>query len=505
MSSSKGVVKQDANGSWYFDVRVKKKRIKRSGFKTKKEAQKALTEAKAGKTPAKKSHPISFWDNKKLLHMRDAILPNTRTIQEAIRKACEKWDRDVNRSHFVSKFTSHFGHPPKQYIGIKAGPVENPYPEIPPNMNPVILLQKNKELEKEIEKLSKEASEQVSYRAQIEELITGVMSTNRAPDKLVIAPREEVTHHGIPTLAISDVHYGDNLSADVSLSGLPYNRKEAKRRLEYTFTKACEITQSVLAKSNSPCAVLALIGDFFGGYIRSEQRENMDIPILPAVVEMLDILIAGIDLMRSEYKFIYVPCAIGNHSRIDQKPRSIDCTFENYEWILYYMLWRHYTTLGIDNVKVVVPKNHECRFQIYNTRYLMTHGFEFKGGNGITGPLLPWMRGFQKKQQQGASVSIWSEKQKNFDVMLMGHFHQSAYLDSIIVNGPIVEMGEYAHIAQCPYAPSCSNFWFTHPRRGITLPLKIFSVRDQERHSPDDLPSDVIPVFGDGGWEKEQT
>ena len=454
------------------------------------------------KSKKKKRHVNLFWDEQKLLFMKDSILPKSRTLQEALRKATDKWKRVFDRSHFTTKFTKQFGHPPSQYVGIEVGPVENPFPGLPPSQNPIILLRKNREMEKEIEKLSKELAERSSYRAEIEEIVDGVKHSTRNTEKLVVAENVDKYVHGIPTLAIGDIHYGENLSPDVSLSGLGYSRAEAKKRLLHTFVRACEIRHSVMAKADYACIVLALLGDEFSGYIREALRENADLPILPAIPELLDILISGIDLLLKEYGKVYIPCVPGNHSRLDKKPRSINYALENYEWILYYMLRRHYRTLGIDNVKVIVPKSHEYRFQIYNTRYLMTHGFEFKGGNGITGPLLPWMRGFQKKQQQSASATIWSGKELNFDIMLMAHWHQSAFLDSIIVNGPIVEMGEYSHMAQYPYAPSCSNYWFTHPRKGVTVPLKIYAVEGQTLHGEEELVPGVVPVFGEDGWDE---
>ena len=501
---SKGVVSKNQEGLWYYDVRVNGKR-KRRTFNTKKEAQEGLKKAKAGKEDPPREHSKKFWDNKKLLQMRDEILPNSRTIQEAMRKAQDKWSRNIDRSHFVSKFTKHFGHPPKQYIGIKAGPIDNPFPDLPPNMNPVILLQKNKDLEKEIDKMSKELAEQNSYRAEIEEIVDGVKRTARKAEELFITEPTGRSFHGIPTLAMGDVHYCDNLDPNVSLSGLGYSRAEAKKRLIHTATRSCEVRHTILAKAHYKCIVLTLLGDMFSGYIREQLRENSDLPILPAITEMLDILISCIDLLRKEYGKVYVPCVPGNHSRLDKKPRSINYALENYEWILYYMLRRHYRTLGIDDVQVIVPKGHEYRYRIYNTRYLITHGFEFKGGNGITGPLLPWMRGYQKKQQQSASATMWSGIEKNFDIMVMAHFHQSAFLEflGVIVNGPIVEMGEYPMIAQYPYSPSCSNYWLTHPEKGVQIPLKIFAVKGQSIHGNDEkLPDDVVPVFGDKGWEK---
>jgi predicted phosphodiesterase len=217
-------------------------------------------------------------------------------------------------------------------------------------------------------------------------------------------------------------------------------------------------------------------------------------PLLVAVTRLLDIVTRGIDLLLEVFGKVYVTCVPGNHSRLDKKPRAKNATYDNVEWIFYYFLRKHYRDQGNENVQVEVPNTFESRIQIYNTRYLVTHGAEFRGGGGITGPLLPWMRGYQKKQQQSASVSRWTTKKLNFDILLMGHWHQAAFLEEIIVNGAIVEMGEYAHQAQFPYQPSCSNLWMTHPRHGVSIPMKVYAEEGIKRTDPG-LPADLVPVF----------
>jgi hypothetical protein len=59
--------------------------------------------------------------------------------------------------------------------------------------------------------------------------------------------------------------------------------------------------------------------------------------------------------------------------------------------------------------------------------------------------------------------------------MALGHWHRYFHGDTFVVNGPIVEMGEFAHRIQAPYAPSCSALWFTHRRKGVTIKLPVYA------------------------------
>ena len=305
-------------------------------------------------------------------------------------------------------------------------------------------------------------------------MVCGVKTLDFNPPTWVLDPSHGPTFHGIPTIAIGDIHLGEKIDGRRVLSGMDYNVAIAKRRLERTFRKTCVLmSDRVMSRAEYPGIVLALGGDLFSGNIHSELRENAELPLVLCVAELLDPIVAGIKLLLSEFKKVFVTCTIGNHSRLDKKPRYKNAAFENIEWLFYFMLQREFR--GNPNVKVVVPDSLEYRYKIYGVRYLQTHGEEFKGGTGITGPLLPWTRGTQKKQQQAASMAQWLGKPLDIDIVLMYHWHQYFHGTTFIVNGPIVEMGEYAIRNGYPYAPSCSALWITNPKLGITVKMPVYA------------------------------
>lgn len=475
MASSKGRVSRKGS-VWRFNVRVGSKRVRQSGFKTRAEAIKAMTQAKAGKKVSRNygGGAERFWTSEKFIYIRNHILPKSRTLDEALRKVETKYGKRPNRSYFSNEFKRQFGHSPKQYLGIETGPIENPFPDLPPNLNPVILLQRTKELEKEIEHLSNQIVDSKQKGDAIKELIWGFKDVRFEIPNWTTQPDQKQTVHGIPSIAMGDWHLGEQIDGKNVISGKSYNLAEADRRLERIATKTCEFVSSrVLSKSNYPGIIMPMLGDFFPGYIHDDGRGNMELPMFPLLVWAEERVTAIVKLFKSEFGRVFMPCVPGNHTRLDKKPRSKNAVYDNFEWMFYHNLAKRYQK--DPDVHVVVPDAFEVRYQVYGTRYLITHGFEFRGGTGITGPLLPWTRGFQKKQQQSCSASNWTGRDLNFDVMILGHWHQYFPSRNFIVNGALVEHNEFATQAQFPYEPACQALWLTHPKLGITIQAPVYA------------------------------
>ena len=100
---------------------------------------------------------------------------------------------------------------------------------------------------------------------------------------------------------------------------------------------------------------------------------------------------------------------------------------------------------------------------------MLTHGDSFKGGDGISGPLMPWMRGSLKASKSYSAMGM------PFDVMVMGHWHQLRYLGSIVVNGSLVGYNEYAQKMHFGFEPPQQALWLTHPARGLTFQEGVFA------------------------------
>jgi hypothetical protein len=64
---------------------------------------------------------------------------------------------------------------------------------------------------------------------------------------------------------------------------------------------------------------------------------------------------------------------------------------------------------------------------------------------------------------------------QRFDHLLIGHWHFSAMLPGVIVNGTLKGYDEFAaHVLRAKPAPPSQSMFFVHPRTGIASYWNIF-------------------------------
>jgi hypothetical protein len=108
---------------------------------------------------------------------------------------------------------------------------------------------------------------------------------------------------------------------------------------------------------------------------------------------------------------------------------------------------------------------------VFGHRYMLTHGDSLgvKGGDGIIGALGPVMRGRVKLHTSEAQIG------REFDTLIMGHWHQYLPMPGLIVNGSLKGYDEYARLfLRARYQPPIQALWFTHPRRGVTAHWPVY-------------------------------
>lgn len=270
---------------------------------------------------------------------------------------------------------------------------------------------------------------------------------------------------GIPILFLSDLHFDEIVSPDQIQGMNKFNREIAVKRLQHTFNTTINLLHNEIKDPFYDGFVLALGGDIFSGNIHEELAETNEASILQSVVALIDILIAGIELLKLKFGKVFIPCVVGNHGRLHRKPRAKNRVFDNYEWILYQFLNRHFS--NDPNVVFSIPDGSDCQFQVYNKTVLLTHGDQFRGGNGIAGIFTPLMLGMSRKQKRNASVK------RPFDIMLAGHFHQLIMTQYLIVNGTLKGYDEYAFQNNFPYEPAQQALMVIHPIHGITHQMPV--------------------------------
>lgn len=264
---------------------------------------------------------------------------------------------------------------------------------------------------------------------------------------------------GIPTLFLSDLHYDEVVNpAEIGYVN-KFNREIANARLKYTFHSAIKLLFNYMSKPKYQGIVLALGGDMVSGNIHEELRNTNEGPILESVVELTQVLIEGITFLLEHFDRVFVPCVVGNHGRLDKKPKAKNRIKDNYEWLIYQYISKHFA--DDKRVHVEVPLSPDCIFQVYDKTFLLTHGDQFKGGNGIAGIMSPLHLGLHRKQKKQSAIH------NPFDVMMLGHFHQYIHTNAMVVNGSLKGYDEYANLCNFPWEPAQQALWINHPRNGM--------------------------------------
>ena len=103
------------------------------------------------------------------------------------------------------------------------------------------------------------------------------------------------------------------------------------------------------------------------------------------------------------------------------------------------------------------------------TRYRLTHGDTFKGGDGIIGPIGPVTRGTLKRGRMASSIG------KPFDCMLIGHFHTLTWGSNCIINGSLPGFSEFAMSLSVTAEPPAQALWLTTEKHGRTIQMPVYA------------------------------
>lgn len=350
---------------------------------------------------------------------------------------------------------------------------------LPPNAEAKLTEQKLKSkteitsLKRQVEALSQSKLTASSIRKHIFKLAEA--SPN--PPNWLIDPASSKSSPGVPTLLLSDFHWGEVVDPEQVNHVNEYNLETAKQRLHTTVEKTIDICFNHTVNPDYPGIVLALGGDMVSGDIHEEIAKTNDGYTMEHVFDMFDHFVAVIDTLADKFGRVFVPTAYGNHGRNTRKPITKGAAQTNFDWMLYTMLEKHYAS--DIRVRFMVPTGYDAFYSIYGTNYLLTHGDRIgaRGGDGIIGIIGPIIRGTKKIKAH------YDTMEKHIDCVIMGHYHTYLNHQGIIVNGSLKGYDEYAMANRFNAEPPQQALWFTHPDHGITLTMSIRA--DQKPKAPE--------------------
>lgn len=304
------------------------------------------------------------------------------------------------------------------------------------------------------------------------DLVTAIDGLKANPPAWLTPKKSIKGHRGIANTISSDQHYGETVNPAEIANTNAYNIEIAKMRWKRHVDKFISLGLDQLGYLNYDGAHVWWNGDAFSGDIHEElAKTNRPTSTLACMDEMLDPVIAGLRAIRDAYGRLHISVRRGNHTRTSRKTPAKGRVKESYDWLFMRIVEREFR--GDSMVTFDIPESDDGIIEQYGTKYLATHGDQFRGGSGISGILTPLSLGNYRKARRQMSVG------QPYDVMILGHFHQYMTIPGIIVNGSAKGYDEYAYTSNFGFEEPIQAFWVTTPEHGPSFHTPIM-VADQE-------------------------
>jgi len=344
--------------------------------------------------------------------------------------------------------------------------------ELPPAQSPISQRDKvyYEDRIRDLERQIKSAHRDDLTAENVERFIFGLSNIDADPPEWLVDISGHEHGEHVPVTIWSDFHWGEVVQSD-EMNGLnAYDISIANQRLRKLVERTIRLCFHHMVSPSYPGIVVCLGGDMLSGEIHEELARTNELETPPALMDLFNGLAWALKEVADSFGRVYVPCVPGNHGRMSRKPQAKRRVFTNFDWLLYQMLRAHFAS--DDRLVFSVPPSGDAHFQVYGRRFFLTHGdaMGVKGGDGIIGALGPILRGTLKTRSSEAKAG------RDFDVALIGHWHQYLPLPRVVVNGTLKGFDEYARLflRAEPEAPQQALF-FVHPINGIVSHWPIYA------------------------------
>jgi hypothetical protein len=277
---------------------------------------------------------------------------------------------------------------------------------------------------------------------------------------------------GIVVAQLTDTHFDEVVRPDEVGYINAYNREIAEIRLKRWVEKVIILARDYVQGVAIEGLFIPATGDLLSGDIHEELRNSNADLLYSSADHWIDQLIAAVNTFAEEFGKVHVAAVVGNHGRSTIKPVFKGRARSNIEWLMWRQVARHFEK--DDRVTIQVSYSMDLVVPVYNTRYLLTHGDQFKGGSGIAGAYSPLALGQHRKAVRQAATD------EPMDIMVMGHFHQYITIPGLIVGGSMKGYDEYAYGLNLRPEPARQAFWVTTPEYGPTIHAPVY-IQDRDK------------------------
>jgi len=315
---------------------------------------------------------------------------------------------------------------------------------------------------------------------KVREAIFGLSKLPAVPPRWINDGKPSGSAPGVPVCVWSDWHFGETVKAIEVGGANDFNLTIAEARIRKLVERTIDLCFNHMVNPRYPGIVVCLAGDMISGNIHDELRETNEEPVAPTLVRLQGLLIWAIDEIAKRFGRVFIPCVVGNHGRMTKKPQAKSRVHESFEWILYCQIERHFA--GDARVRFLIPGESDAHFSVAGHRFMLTHGdaLGVRGGDGIIGLLGPVARGTIKTRTSEAQIG------RDFDTLLMGHWHQYLTLPGCIVNGTLKGYDEFARLfLRARFQEPIQALFFVNPKRGVTYQIPVILEDKPARSKPE--------------------
>lgn len=331
-------------------------------------------------------------------------------------------------------------------------------------------------LQKQIKELETRLTKETSKELDTEELRTFYLGLEPYKPKVPVwtTPKHPKHEHGCPTLFLSDFHWMEVVNPAEIFYCNKYNHEIAVQRLRRVIDTTIYLLKDKLRSQTKvpyPGIVVILGGDMVSGIIHPELQETNEAGPMEMMLDCADNVAASLRKLQRHFGKVWVVGVPGNHGRLTRKPMAKLNAVYNCDWGIYQMLERFLLDLK-DDIIFNCPAARDLTYSVEGHRYRLTHGDQFRGGDGMIGPLGPITRGDLKKRSMAMGLPGDDEE---YDTLVLGHFHQLHMLHSRIINGSLKGYDEYALSCSFGWEPAQQALWLTHRDYGPNHYMPVFA------------------------------
>jgi len=292
-------------------------------------------------------------------------------------------------------------------------------------------------------------------------LTTAIDQAKLKPPTWMTPPTRPVKAPGVACVALTDCHFDEVVRPEEMFDYNAYNRHIAEVRLRRWANKTIGLARDHINGIEWRGLTIFVGGDIFSGNIHDELIQTNADTLYGSVVHWIEQVEAALTLLVNHFGKVHVAVTVGNHGRRTVKPRSKLRVRDNIEWLFWRVIERDFR--ADKRITWTIPEAMDTFLTIFNTRYQLTHGDQFRGGSGISGVLTPIMLGNYRKSRKSLAMG------QPYECLVLGHFHQYLTLPGVIMGGCLKGYDEFASSINVIPEPPTQAFWVTDPKWGVSI------------------------------------